>query len=89
MLIKQEAPAPPFELPDDQGGRVTLADTEHTVAEAFGAWGRKQRAGRTYHGIIRSTFLIDGKGVVRRVWSPVTVKGHAEEVLRAIIERDT
>jgi peroxiredoxin Q/BCP len=58
-----------------------LADTEHKVAEAYGAWGEKSNYGRTYMGIIRSTFLIDPQGNVKHVWPKVKVNGHVNEVL--------
>lgn len=59
------------------------SDEAGTVTEAFGVWKEKSMYGRTYMGIERSTFLIDGSGVVRRLWDKVKVKGHAEEVLAA------
>jgi peroxiredoxin Q/BCP len=61
-----------------------LADTEHKVAEAYGAWGEKVNYGRTYMGIIRSTVLIDGQGKVKHVWPKVKVKGHVEQVLSVL-----
>jgi peroxiredoxin Q/BCP len=64
--------------------KVTLASDEETgVTEAYGVWVEKSMYGKTYMGIERATFLIDGAGVVRRVWRKVSVKGHAEEVLAA------
>lgn len=60
-----------------------LSDERHTMLEAYGVWGEKTLYGRTYMGIERATFLIDGEGVVRRVWRKVKVKGHAAEVLEA------
>lgn len=67
---------------DKHGLRVRLlSDPEHKVIEAYGAWGRKKFGGREYHGTLRSTFLIDPDGVVRRAWRNVRVKGHVEEVL--------
>lgn len=66
---------------------VTLASDEETgVTEAFGVWVEKSMYGKTYMGIERATFLIDGAGVVRRVWRKVSVKGHAEAVLAAAKE---
>ena len=53
------------------------------VTEAFGVWVEKTLYGRAYMGIERATFLIDGTGVVRRVWRKVSVKNHAAEVLAA------
>ncbi len=64
--------------------KVTLASDEETgVTEAYGVWVEKSMYGKTYMGIERATFLIDGSGTVRRVWRKVSVKGHAEEVLAA------
>jgi thioredoxin-dependent peroxiredoxin len=60
------------------------SDEEGGVTEAFGVWVEKSMYGRTYMGIERSTFLIDAGGTVRHVWPKVKVKGHAEEVLRAV-----
>ena len=65
--------------------RVVLASDEPgDVTEAFGVWGEKSMYGRTYMGIERSTFLIDGAGKVVRTWRNVRVKGHAAEVLAAV-----
>jgi thioredoxin-dependent peroxiredoxin len=61
-----------------------LADTEHSVAEAYGAWAEKSMYGRKYMGIVRSTFLIGKDGVVARVWPKVSVRGHVEEVEEAL-----
>jgi peroxiredoxin Q/BCP len=61
-----------------------LADPAHRVAEAYGAWRQKTLYGRKSIGIQRSTFLIDGQGVVRRVWRKVQVDGHDSEVLAAL-----
>jgi thioredoxin-dependent peroxiredoxin len=63
-----------------------LADPDHAVAEKYGAWGEKSMYGRTYEGIVRSTFLIDPKGKVARVWPKVKVDGHSEEVRTSISE---
>ena len=65
--------------------KVTLASDEETgVTEAFGVWVEKSMYGKTYMGIERATFLIDGSGMIRRVWRKVSVKGHAAEVLAAV-----
>lgn len=61
-----------------------LADVDHTVAEAYGAWREKVRFGKKSMGIQRSTFLIDADGVVRKVWKNVQVDGHDAEVLDAL-----
>ncbi|MEE8360698.1 MAG: thioredoxin-dependent thiol peroxidase [Gemmatimonadales bacterium] len=63
-----------------------LADEDHAVAEAYGAWGEKSMYGRTYMGIIRSTVIIDGEGIVSHVFPRVRPKGHATMVLAALAE---
>ena len=65
----------PFTLAADEQGKVT---------ERYGVWVQKSMYGRKYMGIERSTFLIDGKGVICGIWRKVKVPGHAEEVLAAI-----
>lgn len=60
------------------------SDEDGSVCEAFGVWVEKSMYGRKYMGIERSTFLIDGKGVVRAVWRKVKVPGHVEEVGMAV-----
>ena len=61
-----------------------LSDSEHKISEYFGAWGEKSMYGRKYFGIIRSTFLIDKDMKVKALWRKVKVKGHVDEVLKAI-----
>ncbi|MGH7559961.1 MAG: thioredoxin-dependent thiol peroxidase [Gemmatimonadales bacterium] len=61
-----------------------LADLDHAVTERYGAWGEKSMYGRKYFGVLRTTFLIDRKGRVARVWEKVKVKDHADDVLAAI-----
>ena len=61
-----------------------LADTEHRVAEKYGAWREKIRFGKKSMGIQRSTFLIDAQGVIRKVWKNVEVDGHDDQVLAAL-----
>ena len=60
-----------------------VSDTDGAICEAYGAWVLKKNYGREYMGIERSTFLIDGEGVVRQIWRKVRVKGHVEVVLAA------
>jgi len=62
---------------------VLASDEPEDVTEAFGVWVEKTLYGRVYMGIERATFLIDGTGIVRRVWRKVSVKNHAVEVLAA------
>lgn len=59
------------------------SDETHAMLEAYGVWGLKSMYGKTFMGIARTTFLIDGKGRIARVWPKVKVDGHAEEVLAA------
>ena len=59
------------------------SDEEKAVLQAYGVWKEKSMYGRKFMGVERSTFLIDGNGVIRRIWRKVKVAGHAEEVLQA------
>jgi thioredoxin-dependent peroxiredoxin len=61
-----------------------LADEDHAVAAAYGAWGEKSMYGRKYQGILRTTFIIDGKGTIVKVFERVKPKGHAAQVLEAL-----
>ena len=70
-----EKQALPFQLISDENG---------TLCEDFGVWAEKSMYGRKYMGIIRATFIIDAKGVIRHVWPKVKVKGHAEDVLETL-----
>lgn len=63
-----------------------LSDPEKKMIEAYGAWGEKKMYGRAMMGIIRSTVLLDPKGVVRAVWPKVKVAGHVDEVLAKLEE---
>ncbi|MBO21247.1 MAG: thioredoxin-dependent thiol peroxidase [Rhodospirillaceae bacterium] len=60
------------------------SDADGDICERYGVWVEKSMYGRQFMGIERTTFLIDAKGVVRRIWRKVKVKGHAEEVLEAV-----
>ena len=60
------------------------SDPEGKTIEAYGSWVEKSLYGRQYMGIDRSTFVIDGQGVIRALWRKVKVKGHAEAVLKAV-----
>ena len=61
-----------------------LSDSEHKIAEYFGAWGEKSMYGKKYFGIIRSTFLIDKDMKVKELWRKVKVRGHVDEVLKVL-----
>jgi peroxiredoxin Q/BCP len=60
-----------------------LADTDHSVADAYGVYGEKEFAGRKYMGVSRKTFLIDEQGRVHKIFDKVNVEEHADEVLKA------
>jgi peroxiredoxin Q/BCP len=61
-----------------------LSDADHKVAEAYGAWGEKKNYGKTYMGILRTTFVIDEEGKIARVFPNVKPQEHAKEVLAAL-----
>jgi peroxiredoxin Q/BCP len=61
-----------------------LADTDHAVAEVYGVWAEKSRYGRTYMGIVRSTFVIDADGNVIKIMASVRPATHAAEVLEVL-----
>jgi peroxiredoxin Q/BCP len=61
-----------------------LADTEHTVAEAYGVWKEKSMYGKKYMGIERTTFVIDESGNIAKIFNKVKPAGHAEEVLATL-----
>ena len=63
-----------------------LSDPDKKMIEDYGAWGEKKMYGRSMMGIIRSTVLIDPKGVVREVWRKVKVAGHVDAVLARLAE---
>jgi peroxiredoxin Q/BCP len=61
-----------------------LSDPDHTVAEMYGAWGEKKMYGKTYMGIIRSTYVINEEGTIIKVFPKVKVKNHSLEVLEVL-----
>lgn len=63
---------------------LLLSDPDTKICEAYGAWRTKMNFGRSFLGIVRSTFVIDEKGVIRGVWYGVKVKGHVDEVLKCL-----
>ena len=60
-----------------------IADTEKTLSEQFGTWGEKKNYGKTYMGMLRTTFIIDENGIIERIISPkeVKTKEHATQIL--------
>lgn len=67
------------ELPFD-----LLSDPDHTIATAYGAYGLKKNYGKEYMGIIRSTFLIDGSGIIEEAYYNVKATGHADRIVKSI-----
>ena len=63
-----------------------LSDAEGKLCEAFGAWGEKKNYGKSYMGIVRSTFVVGADGTVLQVYPKVSVKGHAEQVLKDLAQ---
>ena len=61
-----------------------LADEELTVLKKYKVWGKKKFMGREFMGILRTTFLIDKKGKIIKIWDNVKVKDHAKEVLETL-----
>jgi len=82
--VSKDSPAKHDKFKKKHGLTITLASDENgeTVA-AYGSWVEKSLYGRKYMGIDRSTFMIDGKGVIRKIWRKVKVNGHVMEVLDA------
>src|SRR5690606_32704245 len=66
-----------YELPFD-----LLADTDHSVAEAYGVWVEKSMYGRKYMGIARTTFLINEEGIVTDIIEKVNTKAHSVQILK-------
>ncbi len=63
-----------------------LSDPDKKLVEKYGVWQEKKLYGKTFMGIVRSTFIIDKKGVLRKAYPKVKVKGHVEEVLEFLKE---
>jgi peroxiredoxin Q/BCP len=63
-----------------------ISDVDQKVVNKYGVWQEKKLYGRTFMGIVRSTFIIDKSGVVRKIFPKVKVKGHIDEVLEALKE---
>ena len=65
-------------------GIILASDENSTTCQDYGVWVEKSMYGKSYMGIERSTFLIDGLGVVAKAWRKVSVKGHVDAVLAAV-----
>ena len=60
-----------------------IADPKHTIINKYGVWGPKQMFGNKYMGLLRTTFLIDEKGIIRKIFLKPRSKQHTEEILKA------
>ena len=60
-----------------------IADPKHTIIDKYGVWGEKQLYGRKYIGLHRTTFLIDEKGIVKKIFLKPRSKQHTEDILKA------
>ena len=60
-----------------------IADADHTIIDKYGVWGEKQLYGRNYMGLHRTTFLIDQKGIIRKIFTRPRNKQHSEEIIQA------
>jgi peroxiredoxin Q/BCP len=59
-----------------------LSDPDHKIIDKYGVWGEKQLYGRKYMGLHRTTFLVDGKGLIRKIFLKPKNKAHAEEIVK-------
>ncbi len=64
-----------------------LSDPTHKTIQKFGVWQKKQFMGRTFMGIVRSSFLIGKTGKIEELWPIVRAKGHASEVLKVVSKK--
>jgi thioredoxin-dependent peroxiredoxin len=60
-----------------------ITDTQHDVLEKYGVWDQKKLFGREYMGVLRTTFIIDEEGIIRKIFAKPRNKAHAEEILSA------
>lgn len=85
--ISRDSPASHKKFAEKHGLGVKLAsDADHKVTEAYGAWALKKMYGKESYGVVRSTFLINPQGKLAYIWRKVSVKGHAEAVVKKLGE---
>lgn len=68
-----------YDLPFD-----LISDTEKVILKAYGAWGEKKMYGKTYEGVLRTTYVIDENGVIEQIFTKVKTKEHTEQILSQI-----
>ncbi len=61
-----------------------IADTDQTILQAYGAWGEKSMYGKKYMGVLRTTFVIDEKGIIQEVIEKVDTKDHTNQILGVV-----
>jgi peroxiredoxin Q/BCP len=61
-----------------------IADTENKILETYGAWGEKSMYGKKYMGVLRTTFVIDEKGIIQAVFDKVDTKNHTKQIIEAL-----
>ena len=83
--VSPDKPAKQAKFDEKYGlGFPLLADEDHSVAEAYGAWGEKSMYGKKYLGIIRSAFLVDEKGKIQEAWPKISPKDTPANLLKAL-----
>jgi peroxiredoxin Q/BCP len=63
---------------------ILLSDPDHKVLDTYGVWQKKSMYGKEYMGVVRTTFLIDPKGIIRQIWNKVKVDLHAQNVYNTL-----
>jgi peroxiredoxin Q/BCP len=94
LLLKQHGIEVIGVSPDDESSHkkfetkfqlpfTLIADSNHKILEQYGVWGEKQMFGNHYMGVFRTTFLIDEKGKIKKIFKKPKNKEHAEEIVKA------
>ena len=83
--ISPDIPETQKKFDDKQNlGFSLLSDPDHEVAETYGVWGEKKMYGKTFMGIIRSSFLIDEKGNIKNTWYKISPKNTVPELMKVL-----
>ena len=83
--ISPDAPGTQKKFDDKHNlGFTLLSDPEHKIAEAFGVWGEKKMYGKTFMGIIRSSFLIGENGSIKNTWYKISPKNTVPELMKVL-----
>jgi len=87
MGVSPDSPKSHCKFIESKKLKVTLiSDGDHKVLEKYGVWQLKKNYGREYHGVVRTTFLIDPQGKIAHIWEKVKVKGHVDDVMDRLKE---